>query len=80
MPVKNEPVKAESVKSDMESRTATNSGNLSQRYPLFAEGVKRKSEFVKTGKSAKSSVEAAAQRFAMMVLPVGKMKLVKDPL
>jgi hypothetical protein len=42
IPVKNEMVKAESVKSEPKSRTATNSGNVSQRYPLFAEGVKKR--------------------------------------
>ena len=41
IPVKNEPVKEGSVKSEMKSRTATNSGNLSQRYPIFAAGVKK---------------------------------------
>jgi hypothetical protein len=68
IPVKNEPVKAESVKSEMKSRTATNSGNVSQRYPLFAEGVKKKSESVK---SSKSSAGSASQRSGMMALPVG---------
>ena len=68
IPVKNEPVKAESVKSEMKSRTATNSGNVSQRYPLFAEGVKKKSESVK---SMKSSAGSASQRSGMMALPVG---------
>ena len=35
-------VRAESVKSEMKSKTATNSGNVSQRCPLFAEGVKKR--------------------------------------
>jgi hypothetical protein len=75
IPVKNEPVKAESVKSEPKSRTATHSGNISQRYPLFAEGVKKQSGSVKSAsvKSAKRSSAAgsAAQRMGMMALPVG---------
>ena len=57
--MKNEMVKAESVKSEIKSRTATHSGNLSQRYPLFAEGVKKKSESVKSGGSVKSDKSAS---------------------
>ena len=73
IPVKHEMVKAESVKSEMKSRTATNSGNVSQRYPLFAEGVKKKSESVKSLKSIKSGSGAgsASRRSGMMALPVG---------
>ena len=64
-------VKAESVKSEMKSRTATNSGNLWQRYPLFAQGVKKKSESVKSLKSVESSGGSVSQRSGMMALPVG---------
>ena len=75
IPVKDEPVKAESVKSEPKSRTATHSGNISQRYPLFAEGVKKQNGSVKSAsvKSAKRSSAAgsAAQRLGMMALPVG---------
>ena len=75
IPVKDEPVKAESVKSEPKSRTATHSGNISQRYPLFAEGVKKQNGSVKSAsvKSAKKSSAAgsAAQRLGMMALPVG---------
>ena len=70
IPVKNETLKAESVKSEMRSRTATHSGNISQRYPLFAEGVKKKSGSVKSAKSG-SGAGSAAQRSGMMALPVG---------
>ena len=73
IPVKHEMVQAELVKSDMKSRTATNSGNVSQRYPLFAEGVKKKSESVKSLQSAKFGPDAgsASRRSGMMALPVG---------
>ena len=70
IPVKNEMVKAESVKSEPKSRTATNSGNVSQRYPLFAEGVKKKSESVKSVKSAKSSGGSASQRSGLWHCPL----------
>ena len=66
--VKAEPVKAESVKSEPKSRTATNSGNVSQRYPLFAEGVKKKNESVK---SMKSSAGSASQRSGLVALRIG---------
>jgi hypothetical protein len=74
IPVKNEMVKAQSVKSEDKSRTATHSGNISQRYPLFAEGVKKQSGSAKSAsvKSKKSSASgSAAQRAGMMALPVG---------
>ena len=74
IPVKNEMVKAESVKSDIKSKTATHSGNLLHRYPLFAEGVKKKSESVKSGasvKSVKSGSGFASQRSGRMAQPVG---------
>ena len=74
IPVKNEMVKAESVKSEIKSRTATHSGNPSQRYPFFAEGVKKKSESVKSGdsvKSVKSGSGSASQRSGRMAQPVG---------
>jgi hypothetical protein len=66
IPVKNEPVKAESVKSE---------GKTTQRFPLFAEGVKKqsgsvKAPSVKSGKKS-SSAGSAAQRAGMMALPVG---------
>ena len=71
--VKAEPVKVESVKSEPKSRTATHSGNLSQRYPIFAAGVK-KSGSVKSG-SVKAKPESdsgsASQRAGLMALPVG---------
>ena len=73
IPVKNEPVKLESVKSDMKSRTATHSGSISQRYPIFAEGVKKQGGSAKSGsvKSAESSAGSASQRSGRMALPVG---------
>ena len=71
--VKAEPVKPESVKSEPKSRTATNSGNLSQRYPIFAAGVKKsgsaKSESVKA--KSESGRGSASQRAGTMALPVG---------
>ena len=73
IPVKNEMMKAESVESEGKSRTATHNGNISQRYPLFAEGVKKQSGSVKSGsvKSAKSPAGSASQRSGRMAQPVG---------
>ena len=79
-------VKAESVKSEIKSRTATHSGNLSQRYPLFAEGVKKKSESVKSGASVKSfkfGSGSASQRSGRMAQPWAtkrmKVRLLQEP-
>ena len=65
-------MKAESVKSEVKSRTATHSGNVSQRYPIFAEGVKKQSGSVKSGsvKSAESQAGSASQRSGRMAQPV----------
>ena len=73
MSVKNEMVNAESVKGEIKSRTATHSGNLSQRNPHFAEGVKKKIESVKSGsvESVKSASDPASQRSGRMAQPVG---------